>query len=137
MIKELVHDATFLAQKSEDATKDDKEVIEDLKDTLKAHEEECVGLAANMIGVKKRIIIVNMGQANVIMVNPKITKRLKPYQGEEACLSLLGGPRTALRFEEIDVEYLDENFEPKKGTFKQFIAQIIQHEVDHCNGVLI
>ncbi len=137
MVKELVHDATFLAQKSEDATKEDKEVIEDLKDTLKAHEKECVGLAANMIGVKKKIIIVNMGIANLVMVNPKITKRLKPYQGEEACLSLLGGPRTALRFEQIDVEYLDENFEPQKGTFKQFVAQIIQHEVDHCNGVLI
>lgn len=137
MVRDLVHDATFLAQKSEEATKDDMEVIQDLKDTLDAHIEECVGLAANMIGVKKKIIIVNMGFANVIMVNPKITKRLKPYQGEEACLSLLGGPRTALRFEEIDVEYLDENFEKKKGTFKQFVAQIIQHEIDHCNGVLI
>lgn len=137
MVKELVHDPTLLNVKSEDATKDDIEVIQDLKDTLEAHSETCVGLAANMIGVNKRIIIVNMGPANVIMINPRITKRLKPFQGEELCLSLLGGPRNALRFREIDVEYLDENFGAQKGTFKELVAQIIQHEVDHCNGVLI
>ena len=138
-VKEIVHDSMFLAQKSVPATDcaEDRQTITDLLDTLKAHLAGCVGMAANMIGVKKTIIVVSMGFMQVAMVNPKIVKQTKPYETEEGCLSLLGGPRKCKRFDEIEVEYLDANFIPKKGKFTGFTAQIIQHECDHCNGVLI
>ncbi len=137
MIKELVHDPMFLAQKSVPATKDDKQVVTDLLDTLNAHRLGCVGMAANMIGVKKNVIVVAMGPVHVAMVNPVITKKDKPYETEEGCLSLLGGPRPVTRYEEIEVEYYDKNFKKYRKKFSGFTAQIIQHEVDHCNGILI
>lgn len=137
MVRELVHDPMFLAKKSEPATAADKQVVTDLMDTLRAHLETCVGMAANMIGINKTVIAVSMGFMQVAMVNPKIVSRKKPYKTEEGCLSLLGGPRPTLRYDEIEVEYLDSSFNPKKDRFTGWTAQIIQHEVDHCNGVLI
>lgn len=137
MVKELVYDPMFLAQKSEPATEADTQVITDLLDTLRAHLDSCVGMAANMIGVKKNVIVVSMGFMQVAMVNAKIVSRKKPFKTEEGCLSLLGGPRPCTRYGEIEVEYLDANFKPKKDKFTGFTAQIIQHELDHVNGVLI
>lgn len=137
MIRNLVHDPMFLAQRSTDATKEDMQVIIDLEDTLRAHRMDCVGMAANMIGVRKNIIIVTMGPMNVIMVNPVIKRKSNPYDTEEGCLSLLGGPRPCKRYEEIEVEYLDKNFKKWRKTYKGWIAQIIQHEVDHLSGTLI
>lgn len=137
MIKNLVHDPMFLAQSSTDATKEDMQVIIDLEDTLRAHRMDCVGMAANMIGERKNIIIVTMGPMNVIMVNPVIKRKSNPYDTEEGCLSLLGGPRPCKRYEEIEVEYLDKNFKKWRKTYKGWIAQIIQHEVDHLSGTLI
>lgn len=137
MIKEIIHDPLFLSQKSQEAFKKDKEVIKDLEDTLKAHKDGCVGMAANMIGVRKNIIIFYIGMAPMVMVNAHIINKTKPYQTEESCLSLPGGPRKTVRYEEIEVEYLDRNFQKKKGTFTGFTAQIIQHELDHVQGILI
>lgn len=137
MVRELIHDPMFLAQKSEPATPADSQVITDLMDTLRAHLDTCVGMAANMIGVKKTVIVVSMGFMQMAMVNPKIVSRKKPFKTEEGCLSLLGGPRPTMRYDEIVVEYLDAGFKAKKDTFTGWTAQIIQHEVDHCNGVLI
>ena len=136
MVKELMHDPIFLAGKSEVATKEDLQVAQDLLDTLMAHKETCVGMAANMIGVKKRIIVVNMGMINVAMVNPEIVSKSQPYETEEGCLSLVGVRKTT-RYEHIEVKYLDQNFVPKKQKFSGWVAQIIQHEIDHCNGILI
>jgi len=137
MVRELVHDPLFLAQKSEPATEADKQVIIDLLDTLRAHLDSCVGMAANMIGVRKKIIVVSAGLGQFAMVNPVIVKKAKPYQTEEGCLSLLGGPRKTTRYDEIEVEYLDSNFKPHHEKYTGWIAQIIQHETDHCEGVLI
>lgn len=137
MVKSLVHDPLFLAQKSEPATPADTQVITDLLDTLRAHLDGCVGMAANMIGVKKNIIVVSMGFMQVAMVNAKIVNCKKPYQTEEGCLSFMGGPAKTTRYEEIEVEYLDANFKPKKDKFTGFTAQIIQHELDHVEGRLI
>lgn len=137
MIKELVHDPMFLAQKSVDATKEDLQVIIDLEDTLRSKRLECVGMAANMIGVKKNIIIVAIGPMSMIMVNPVILKKSGEYDTEEGCLSLLGGPRPVKRYEKIEVEYLDKNFKRNRKRFEGFTAQIIQHEIDHTNGILI
>lgn len=137
MVKELVHDPMFLAQKSEPATQADAQVITDMLDTLRAHLNECVGMAANMIGVRKNIIVVGMGFMQVAMVNATITGKSKPFKTEEGCLSLLGGPRPTVRYDEIEVEYLDANFKPKKDKFTGWTAQIIQHELDHVGGVLI
>lgn len=137
MVKELVHDPMFLAQKSEPATPADAQVITDLLDTLRAHLDGCVGMAANMIGVKKNIIVVSMGFMQVAMVNAKITSWKKPYQTEEGCLSFMGGPVKTTRYDEIEIEYQDASFKAKKDKFSGFIAQIIQHELDHVNGVLI
>lgn len=137
MIKELVHDPMFLAQKSELATEADTQIITDLLDTLRAHSDSCVGMAANMIGVKKNIIVVSVGFMQVAMVNVKIISKKKPYKTEEGCLSLLGGPRPCTRYDEIEVEYQDANFKLKKDKFTGWTAQIIQHELDHVNGVLI
>ena len=136
MIKQIVRDEMFLAQKSEPATKADAAVITDLIDTLRANEGSCVGMAANMIGVRKRIIVFSIGVAIVPMVNPVITKKMKPYETEEGCLSL-SGVRKTTRYENIEVEYEDKDFKKQKQTFTGWIAQIIQHEVDHLEGRVI
>ncbi|MDD3746818.1 MAG: peptide deformylase [Anaerostipes sp.] len=136
MIKPIMKDVFFLNQKSEPATEADKQVAIDLLDTLKANEAGCVGMAANMIGVKKRIIAVNMGFMNIAMMNPKIVLKREPYETEEGCLSLLGVHKT-IRYQEIELEYQDVNFKRQKQKYTGWIAQIIQHEVDHCNGVVI
>ena len=136
MIKPIMRDIFFLNQKSEPAMKEDIQTAVDLLDTLKAHEDGCVGMAANMIGVKKCIIAVNMGMFNIAMFNPKIVKRTGAYETEEGCLSL-DGVRSCRRYQEIEVEYQDMNFKKKKEKYSGWTAQIIQHEVDHCNGVLI
>lgn len=136
MIKPIVRDELFLKQKSEIATIEDSAVIGDLTDTLRANAEHCVGMAANMIGVKKRIIVFNVGIGIIAMVNPVIIKKLKPYETEEGCLSL-SGVRKTKRYEIIEVEYEDQNFKKQKQTFKGWAAQIIQHEVDHLEGIII
>ena len=136
MVREVVHDVLFLGQKSEPATQADKQVAIDLLDTLKAHEEGCVGMAANMIGVKKRIIAVNMGFMNVAMFNPRIVKKSGSYQTEEGCLSLIG-VRPCTRYQEIELEYQDMNWKKQRQKYTGWIAQIIQHEVDHCNGIIV
>lgn len=136
MIKPIVKDMFFLSQKSQPASRADAQVICDLLDTLRAHTEECVGMAANMIGVRKNIIAVTAGDVNLVMVNPVITKKSGPYETEEGCLSLIGQRKTT-RYQMIEVEYLDENFKPQKNTYVGWTAQIIQHEIDHCNGIVI
>lgn len=136
MIKEVVKDILFLEQKSELATKDDVEVINDLIDTLRANLDHCVGMAANMIGVKKRILVFSVGEMIIPMVNPVILKKEIPYEAEESCLSLEGFRKTT-RYEKIEVEYLDRNFKKHKQVFTGFTAQIIQHEVDHFEGIII
>ena len=129
-------DVLFLAQPSEAATKADASVIRDLTDTLNAHLDGCVGMAANMIGVRKRIIVVRMGPVSVVMVNPVITAKRGEYEAEEGCLSLIG-VRKCRRWREIEVSYLDAAFLPRRQKYTDWIAQIIQHEIDHCNGVII
>jgi len=136
MIREVCRDVLFLSQKSEPATKDDMQVVQDLLDTLKANEAGCVGMAANMIGVKKRIIAVNMGFLNVAMLNPVIVKRIGAYETEEGCLSLTGVRKTT-RYQEIEVEYYDVNWKRQRGKFTGWTAQIIQHECDHLEGIII
>lgn len=136
MVKELMHDPIFLSLKSELATKDDLPVAQDLLDTLTAHKDGCVGMAANMIGVLKRIIAVSAGPMVIVMMNPVITARREPYEAEEGCLSLVG-VRKAKRWASIDVEYQDMMMRRQKGTYTGFMAQIIQHEMDHLEGVLI
>ncbi|CEK36891.1 peptide deformylase [Paraclostridium sordellii] len=136
MIRNIVKDVSFLAQKSEIATKDDIEVVNDLIDTLNANLDNCVGMAANMIGVKKRILVFTVGSIIVPMINPIILKKEKPYEAEESCLSLIGF-RKIIRYENIEVEYLDINFKKHKQAFTGFTAQIIQHEVDHFEGIII
>ena len=136
MIRNIVKDVLFLEQKSEPATKEDVEVINDLIDTLRANLDHCVGMAANMIGVKKRILVFSVGNIIVPMVNPIILKKEKPYEAEESCLSLDGFRKTT-RYETIEVEYLDKNFKKQKQIFTGFTAQIIQHEVDHFEGIII
>lgn len=137
MVKDLVHDPLFLVQKSDKATQADAQVVTDLLDSLRAHMEDCVGMAANMIGVRKNIIVVNVGFMQMAMINAKIISRKKPYQTEESCLSFMGGPVKTTRYDEIEVENQDANFKPKKGKFTGFTAQIIQHELDHVEGKLI
>lgn len=136
MIKPIVKDVLFLGEKSEVATKEDMSVVNDLIDTLRANLDGCVGLAANMIGVKKRIIVFAVGSAIVPMINPVILKKEKSYVTEESCLSLTGFRETT-RYETIEVEYFDKSFKKQRETFTGFVAQIIQHEVDHCNGIII
>jgi len=136
MVRKIVRDPLFLAQKSENATSADKQVVMDLLDTLKANEERCVGMAANMIGVRKNIIVVAAGPFQFAMINPVITKAEGPYDTEEGCLSL-DGVRPCRRYQKIEVDYLDQNFEKKHGEYSDFLAQIIQHECDHLKGVLI
>lgn len=136
MIKPIIKDIFFLNQKSQLATKADEAVIQDILDTLKANEDGCVGMAANMIGVKKRIIAVTIGVINVVMINPLIVNKKEQYEAEEGCLSLIGSRKTT-RWKEIEVEYLDAKFTKQRDIYKGWIAQIIQHEIDHCNGIII
>ena len=136
MIRPIVRDVLFLGQKSAPATKADLPVAQDLQDTLNANREKCVGMAANMIGVRKRIIIVNMGLANVVMFNPTITKKKDPYETEEGCLSLTG-TRETTRYQTIELEYTDIEWKRHKRSFSGWTAQIIQHECDHLDGILI
>jgi len=141
MVRELMHDPIFLAGKSEDATKEDIAVANDLLETLIAHRESCVGMAANMIGVRKRIIafLDESGRqpTYTVMLNPVILQKDKPYDTEEGCLSLLGGPRKCKRYKNIKVRYQTLEMQIRTKNFEGWTAQIIQHEVDHCNGVLI
>ena len=137
MIKELIHDPILLARKSEIATKEDLQVAQDLLDTLIAHKDGCVGMAANMIGVQKRIIAFDNDGTYMVMFNPEIIKKSGSYDAEEGCLSLLGGPRKCKRYQTIKVQWQTAEFQTRIKTFTDFPAQIIQHEVDHCDGVLI
>ncbi|CUP33669.1 peptide deformylase [Clostridium baratii] len=136
MIRPVVKDILFLGQKSEIATKEDISVIDDLVDTLRANLEHCVGMAANMIGIKKRILVFAVGNIIVPMVNPVILKKENSYETEESCLSLTGFRKT-MRYETIEVEYFDRNFKKHKEIFTGFTAQIIQHEIDHFEGIII
>ena len=137
MVKELMHDPLFLARKAEDATAADLETAEDLLETLLAHKESCVGMAANMIGACKRIIVFDNEGTYMTMFNPEIIKASDRYDTEEGCLSLLGGPRPCKRYRTIKVRWQNEQFQTRIKTFSGWPAQIIQHEIDHCNGVLI
>ena len=141
MIKELIHDPIFLAGKSEVATKEDLPIVQDLLDTLMAHKDSCVGMATNMIGVKKRIIafLDESGRAPTctVMLNPEIVKKDGAYNTEEGCLSLLGGPRPCKRYKSIKVKYQTLELQTRIKTYTGWTAQVIQLEVDHCNGVLI
>ena len=138
MVCDLVHDTLFLSLKSVSATKDDKEIAENLLDTLKHYKESCVGMAANMIGERKRIIAFVLEDGSyMVMFNPEIIKKSEPYVAMEGCLSLLGGEREAKRWGSIKVSFENESFQKRTKTFKGRTAQIIQHELDHCEGVLI
>ena len=137
MIKELVHDPLFLGIKSKPAAKEELLVGRDLLDTLRAHSQTCVGMAANMIGITKRIIAFNDNGKYSVMYNPEILKAEGEYDTEEGCLSLLGGPRKCKRHQKIKVRWDNEDFQKRIKTFHDWTAQIIQHEVDHCMGVLI
>ena len=136
MVKKICKDVFFLGQKAELATEADKQVGQDLMDTLKANKAHCVGMAANMIGVKKAIIVVSAGPFDILMYNPVIVSKAKPFETEEGCLSLEGVRKTT-RYEEIEVEYQDASFKKQKSKFTGWTAQIIQHEVDHLHGILI
>lgn len=136
MVKPIMRALFFLRQRAEKATEADRQTAIDLLDTLKAHEDGCVGMAANMIGVNKAIIAVNMGFMNVAMFNPKIVKRNGKYETEEGCLSL-DGVRKCVRYQEIEVEYEDINFKRQRQKYSGWTAQIIQHECDHLNGIII
>ena len=136
MIRPVMKDVIFLNQKSQTAAEADMQVVQDLLDTLKANEAGCVGMAANMIGVKKRIIAVNIGFANIAMINPVIVKKSGVYETEEGCLSLIG-VRTTTRYKDIEVEFQDMNFKKQCQKYSGWTAQIIQHEIDHCDGILI
>ena len=136
MVKKIMRDPLFLAQKSVDATEDDKQVVTDLLDSLRANLDHCVGMAANMIGVKKNIIVVAAGPFKFAMINPVITGKSGAFQTEEGCLSLTG-VRKCTRYQEIEVEYQDMNFKKQRQKYTGWTAQIIQHEVDHCHGIVI
>lgn len=136
MIKPICKDTIILSKKSIPATKADMPVVENLLDTLKANADRCVGMAANMIGINKRIIAFTVGTMNIPMINPVIVKHVDLYETQEGCLSL-NGVRKTTRYQSIEVEFFDRNFEKQKQTFTGFPAQIIQHEMDHCNGILI
>ena len=137
MVKEIVHDPILLGIKSEPATKEDLQVARDLLDTLQANKDACVGMAANMIGVRKRIIVFDNEGTYMTMFNPEIVKLSGPYDTQESCLSLLGGPRPCKRYQTIKVQWQNEQFQTRIKTFTGWSAQIIQHEIDHCNGILI
>ena len=137
MVQPIMKDMIFLAQKSRLATTEDLPIAQDLLDTLEAHKQECVGMAANMIGVTKRIIVFDNEGTYMIMLNPEIIKADGPYDTEEGCLSLLGGPRKTRRYQKIKVRYQNLELQTRLKTFTGWPAQIIQHEIDHCNGILI
>lgn len=136
MVQPIMKDPLFLGRKSEDATAEDLPVARDLLDTLAAHREECVGMAANMIGVRKRIIVFDCAGSYMTMFNPEIVKCADAYDAEEGCLSLLGRRKTR-RYRSIKVRYQNEQFQVRLKTFTGWTAQIIQHEIDHCSGILI
>ena len=136
MVKQIIKDV-LIFKKAEPATKSDLQVAIDLIDTLRANADICVGMAANMIGVNKRIIVFSIGPVIIPMINPVITKKSKEtYQAEESCLSL-SSTRKTIRHQQIEVEYLDMNFKKQKQSYSDFPAQIIQHEIDHCDGIVI
>ena len=137
MIRELIHDPILLAKKSLPAVQADLPAAWDLLDTLTAHKNSCVGMAANMIGVYKRIIAFDNDGEYMLMLNPEIITQLGPYEAQEGCLSLQGGPRRTRRFQKIKVRYQTMEFQTRLKTFTGWTAQIIQHEIDHCNGILI
>ena len=137
MIREIIHDPLFLSGKSEKATKEDLQIAQDLLDTLAANRAGCVGMAANMIGVRKRIIAFDDNGKLEVMFNPEIIKSSGEYDTEEGCLSLLGDPRPCKRYQSIKVRWQNKSFQLMTKTFYGFTAQIIQHNIDHCNGVLI
>lgn len=136
MIRPIMRDILFLTQPSEEASAADYPVVLDLLDTLRAHQADCLGMAANMIGVRKRIIAVSIGMVNVAMINPVIVRKSGPYQTEEGCLSL-DGVRTAVRYQEIEVEFRTPEFKKARMRYDGLVAQIIQHEIDHLEGILI
>ena len=137
MVRKICKDTFFLSRKAEPATASDLEAAQDLLDTLAAHKDGCVGMAANMIGVRKQILVAQIGKNYTILVNPSIVEHSKQsYETEESCLSLMG-QRSVQRYKVIAVEYLDQKFKRKKQVFRDFEAQIIQHEMDHFNGILI
>ena len=137
MVKEVVHDPILLSCKSEPASLDDLQVAQDLLDTLTANKDSCVGMAANMIGVNKCIIVFDNDDTYMTMFNPEILKMSGTYEAEECCLSLIGGPRKCKRYQTIKVQWQNEKFQIRIKTFTGWTAQIIQHEVDHCDGILI
>lgn len=136
MIKPIVTDTEFLAKPSEAATKADRQIVIDLRDTFEAHRDDCVGLAANMIGESKRIIIIEDGRKGLVLLNPQIIRRSGPYEAKESCLSI-EGEHTVTRHMTVMVGYSDESFKRKVQTFQGYAAEIVEHEVDHCNGVLV
>ena len=136
MVRAIMKDVLFLKKQAVPATKDDMPVVQDLLDTLKANETGCVGMAANMIGVKKNIIVVAVGPFQFAMINPKITKKSGVFETEEGCLSL-DGVRPCKRYKEIEVDYLDQDFKKQHGKYSGWTAQIIQHECDHLEGIII
>ena len=137
MIRPLVHDPFLLARKSAPATKEDLETAQDLLDTLAAHKDSCVGMAANMIGVTKCIIAFDCEGSHMVMLNPEIISFSGEYETEEGCLSLLGGPRKTKRYQKIKVRWQNEQLQTRIKTFTGWTAQIIQHEIDHCEGIII
>lgn len=136
MIKPIVKDVLFLSQKSEKATREDLSVGQDLQDTLLANKDRCVGMAANMIGIRKKVIIVSIGLTNLVMYNPVIVKKDTPYETEEGCLSLEGVRKTT-RYQNIEVEFMDSSWKKHRRRYSGWTAQIIQHEVDHLSGIII
>lgn len=136
MVRQIVKDPLFLSRKSAPAVQTDLPIVQDLLDTLHANSDRCVGMAANMIGFHKRIIVFSAGFFSIPMINPEIIRREQPYEAEEGCLSLPGTRKTT-RYRTIEVRYLDRNFKPCRQVYTDWIAQIIQHEVDHCDGILI
>ena len=137
MIQPIIHDPILLSRKSVPAVKEDLQTAQDLLDTLAAHKEECVGMAANMIGIYKRIIAFDCDGTYMVMLNPEIVSTSGEYETQEGCLSLLGGPRKTKRFQKIKVKYQNTALQTRLKTFTGWTAQIIQHEIDHCNGILI
>lgn len=136
MIRPIMTDVLFLGQASEEASREDLYLAQDLRDTLTYHQEACVGMAANMIGVKKRVIIANIGFVNLVMFNPVVVTKSGPFATEESCLSLVGS-RPTRRYEQIEVAYRDEQWMPKQIKLEGFAAQIVQHELDHLEGIII
>lgn len=136
MVREIMKDEVFLAEASEKATAEDAEIARDLLETLEAHKAGCVGMAANMIGVRKRIIAFDNEGSYMVMFNPEIVKKSGAYEAEEGCLSLTGTRKTR-RWQSIKVQYQNEKMQIRLKTFAGWTAQIIQHEIDHCNGIII